>query len=111
MSENFGLIISTMESPDVEFIFVLKGIAQDVRRIAGAVQSQPPERIDPHQMYTRQQAAKALGVSAWLVDRARRDGLLSETPGIGRRRVWLTGESLASLQQRRDRKRAEILRL
>lgn len=111
MSENVGLIIPSMESPDLEFIFVLKGIAQGVRPIAGAVQTQPPQRIDPHQLYARQQAAHALGASIWLIDQARRDGLLKGMPGIGRRRVWISGDSLVRLQQHREKQGMRVVRL
>ena len=50
--------------------------------------------VDPDKVYTRREAAAALGVSVWTIDRARKDGLLIDVERLGVRYVRITGESL-----------------
>ena len=80
---------------------LLRAIHAQVVRIADAMAAAPHAAIDAKQAYSRQQAARLLGVSVWLIDQARSSGELAEAQRIGSRQVRITGESMVKFQQGR----------
>lgn len=85
-----------------EIAAVLEVIDRRLARIERAFANPEPESIDGGRAYSRRQAARALGVSTWTIDRARKQGLLVEANRIGQRDVRVTGESLAVFMQGRE---------
>lgn len=88
--------------PSARVVTLLESID---RRLQVALRTQQETNvapINPHQAYTRKQAARLLGVSTWSIDRARKQGLLIETRRIGERDVRITGVSLMAYMQERE---------
>ena len=83
-------------------VSLLETINERLGTIARTLTASPPGAINPHQAYTRTQAARLLGVSTWTIDRARRQGLLIEANRIGKRDVRITGESLMAFMRSTD---------
>ncbi len=73
---------------------VVRRIDKRLTRIEAMFRDNPSPPVMPDRSYTRSEAARFLGVSTWLIDRARKDGLLRETRRLGPRHVRITGESL-----------------
>lgn len=95
-----------------EMIEILRRVEGHLAKISIAVTDQAPPPIDPGLSYTRRQAARMLGVSVWLIDAARKEGLLREAEKLGQRDVRLIGESLLRFQHERQAKgRAEIQKI
>ena len=80
---------------------MIRSIAHSLRRIADALSHHTAPEISPVQSYTRRQAARLLNVSAWTIDRARKEGLLAEAERIGQRDVRITGASLLRFHRQR----------
>ena len=78
----------------MEIATVLEVIDKRLARIERAYADPKPESIDGGRAYSRRQAARALAVSTWTIDKARKKGLLIEARRIGQRDVRITGESL-----------------
>ena len=66
---------------------------------------------DPQKAYTRQQAARLIGVSTWTIDRARKQGLLIEARRFGQRDVRITGESLVRFMNERESASAHVRKM
>lgn len=86
--------------PDI--LHLLLSIDENLSRIADAVCDGAPAAVDPHAAYARAEAARLLGVSVWLVDKARKSGMLIEAERLGQRDVRITGESLARYHKERQ---------
>ena len=100
-----------MAEEDVkEVIGLLRSIDQHLAVMSSAVVDAPPPTIDPHQSYTREQAARLLRVSVWTIDRARKDGSLVEARKIGQRDVRVTGESIMRFHEAARRAPVRVLK-
>lgn len=86
----------------MEIATVLEVIDKRLAQIERAFANPKPESIDGGRAYSRRQAARALAVSTWTIDKARKEGSLSEARRIGQRDVRITGESLLTFMTSRD---------
>ena len=93
---------------DQEIIAILHRMDGRLAAISEAIADSPPEPISPHLSYSRRQAARLLHVSTWVIDRARKAGLLKEAQRLGQRDVRLTGVSLLRFQRERHTRCAEV---
>ena len=83
----------------MEIAAVLEVIDRRLALIERAFANPKPESIDGGRAYSRRQAARALGVSTWTIDKARKEGLLIEARRLGQRDVRVTGESLLAFMK------------
>lgn len=90
---------------------LLASIDGRLGRIERALATPTPELLDARRSYSRRDAASALGVSVWSIDRARREGLLCETRHLGPRDVRITGESLLALMQQKQASSGRVLKI
>lgn len=95
-----------------DVVETLSAISSSLARIEQAVCQGAPHAIEPNAAYSRQEAARVLGVSVWLIDRARADGRLMDAQRLGQRDVRITGESLVRFQREREsRARVRVNRI
>ena len=86
----------------MEIATVLEVIDKRLAQIERAFANPKPESIDGGRAYSRRQAARALAVSTWTIDKARKEGLLIEARRLGKRDIRITGESLLTFMTSRD---------
>ncbi len=86
----------------MEIATVLEVIDKRLARIERAYADPKPESIDGGRAYSRRQAARALAVSTWTIDKARKEGLLIEARRLGKRDIRITGESLVRFVKERE---------
>ena len=95
----------------MEIAAVLEVMDKRLARIERAFATPKRESIDGGRAYSRGQAACALGVSTWTIDRARNKGLLVEARRIGQRDVRITGESLVAFMKEEETVSVRVRRI
>ena len=95
----------------MEIAAVLELIDTRLARIERAFANPKPESIDGGRAYSRRQAARALSVSTWTIDKARKEGLLIEARRIGQRDVRVTGESIVRFMKEREFASVQVRKL
>ena len=93
-----------------EMVRLLRSIDGRLARIAREADKPPSIHLDPNSAYSRREAAHLMGVSVWLVDRARKRGDLIDCQKLGERDVRVTGHSILAFLTVRQGK-SKVLRI